>query len=209
MAEEGDNYYTVDDAAGVLELSPACVRQMLRTGELEGERREERIEGVLGPWRIPKRVVHDLREGEPDVLRAKHRDVYDPDSTTANTPLGETTTATSPEALVSSEEAGAETPSEAAELLSESVREVRKRRRYCGRSLGFWRADWNIWRLRSPDCGRACSGRRNEPTASGREPTGCETSSRRSAPAGAKSCRISGGGYSGTDLAAKLNITRK
>jgi hypothetical protein len=137
MAEEGDNYYTVDDAAGVLELSPACVRQMLRAGELEGERREERIEGVLGPWRIPKRVVHDLREGEPGVLRAKHRDVYAADSTTANTPLGETTTTTSPEALVSSEEAGAETPSEAAELLSESVREVREKAEVLREQLGI------------------------------------------------------------------------
>ncbi len=80
MTEEGDHYYTVDEAARILELSPACVRQMLRAGELEGERREERIEGVLGPWRIPKRPVHTLREREPDVLRAKRRELCEADN---------------------------------------------------------------------------------------------------------------------------------
>ena len=127
MTEESDNYYTIDEAAGLLELSPACVRQMLRAGELEGERRDERVEGVLGPWRIPKHVVHNLQEGNPGVLRAKRRNVCAADSTTANTPLDETNTSTSAEALVASEGASAETPSEAAELLSESVREVRKK----------------------------------------------------------------------------------
>ncbi len=38
---EEDDHYTVDEAAQILELSPACVRQMLRAGELEGKRREE------------------------------------------------------------------------------------------------------------------------------------------------------------------------
>ena len=57
---EDTSQYTVDQAAQILELSPACVRQMLRAGELEGERREEHIEGVLGPWRIPERAVHDM-----------------------------------------------------------------------------------------------------------------------------------------------------
>ncbi len=101
--EEGD-YYTVDEVARILEVSPACIRQVLRAGELEGERREERVEGVLGPWRIPKRVVHDLREGEPGVLRAKCRDLCAADSTTASPPLEEATTGTLPEALVASSE---------------------------------------------------------------------------------------------------------
>src|SRR5919112_1855249 len=70
MVEETNNY-TVDQAARLLEVSPACVRQMLRAGELEGERREESIEGVLGPWRIPGRVVHSVREvrEKADALR--------------------------------------------------------------------------------------------------------------------------------------------
>jgi hypothetical protein len=92
MLEEGD-HYTVDETAGILDLSPACVRQMLRAGELQGERCEERVEGVLGPWRIPKRAVHTLREGEPDVLRAKRRAVCETDATTTNLPLDEATTA--------------------------------------------------------------------------------------------------------------------
>ena len=48
MAPEADEY-TVDEAARLLGMSPARVRQMLRSGELECERREERVEGVLGP----------------------------------------------------------------------------------------------------------------------------------------------------------------
>src|SRR5215213_5940047 len=33
MAEEGGDHYNVDEAARLLELSPACVRQMLRAGD--------------------------------------------------------------------------------------------------------------------------------------------------------------------------------
>jgi hypothetical protein len=125
MVEETNNY-TVDEAARLLEVSPACVRQMLRAGELEGERREERIEGVLGPWRIPGRVVHNLREVEPDVLQAKRRAVCDTDATTTQLPPGESfadaLSEDSPD-----EETSEEMPSEASELLSESVREVREK----------------------------------------------------------------------------------
>ena len=60
MAREAD-YYTVDEAARILGMSPARVRQTLRSGELEGERREERIEGVFGPWRIPAHAVRDFQ----------------------------------------------------------------------------------------------------------------------------------------------------
>jgi|SRR5215207_7201425 len=125
MTEEID-HYTVDEAALILKLSPACIRQMLRAGELEGERREERIEGVLGPWRIPERVVRALREGEPSVLRAKRRAACDTDATTTTLPPGEAP----PEGLSeesSPDEISEDMPSEASELLSESVREVRER----------------------------------------------------------------------------------
>ncbi len=60
MAERKDDEYGVDEAARILGLSPERVRQMLRSGKLEGERPEERIEGVLGPWRIHQEAT--LRE---------------------------------------------------------------------------------------------------------------------------------------------------
>jgi hypothetical protein len=143
---EETSQYTVDEAAQILELSPACVRQMLRAGELEGERREERVEGVLGPWRIPEHAVHALREGDPDVLRAKRRAVCDTDATTVTLPPGEAPADVLSEA--SSEEISEDVPSvsedvpsvsedvpsvsedlpsEASELLSESVRVVREK----------------------------------------------------------------------------------
>jgi hypothetical protein len=125
--KEGGEHYTVDEAARILELSPACVRQMLRAGELEGERREERIKGVLGPWRIPEHTVRTLREEEPDVLQAKRRNVCDATATTAKQSLGETTTDAAASNALLPGEASADTPSEASELLSESVREVREK----------------------------------------------------------------------------------
>jgi hypothetical protein len=36
MEREGD-FYTVDEAAKVLKLTPGRIRQMLRSGELEGD----------------------------------------------------------------------------------------------------------------------------------------------------------------------------
>ena len=132
MAEE-NSHYTVDEAARILELSPACVRQMLRAGELEGERREERIEGVLGPWRIPRRVVHALQEGDPGVLQAKRRNVCDADTTTVKLARGEAIADTLTEALA--DEVSADVPSEASELLSESVREVREKAEALGEEL--------------------------------------------------------------------------
>ena len=136
MTEE-DVHYTVDEAAQLLELSPACVRQMLRAGELEGERREERIEGVLGPWRIPERVVRVLREEKPDVLRAKRRAVCDADVTTTKLPLDEATADTASEEEDLPGEVSADKPSEASELLSESVREVRERAEALRKELGL------------------------------------------------------------------------
>src|SRR5215211_2110328 len=56
MAQEAD-YYTAHEAARLLGISPARVRQMLRAGELEGERGPELPEGVPGPWRVPASAV--------------------------------------------------------------------------------------------------------------------------------------------------------
>jgi hypothetical protein len=61
MTQKAD-YYTAHEAARLLGLSPARVRQMLRAGELQGERGPERMEGVPGPWRIPAGAVSAYRE---------------------------------------------------------------------------------------------------------------------------------------------------
>ena len=61
MMQEPD-FYTAHEAARLLGLSPARVRQMLRAGELEGERGPERMEGVPGPWRITPGAVSAYRE---------------------------------------------------------------------------------------------------------------------------------------------------
>ena len=61
MTQEAD-YYTTHEAARLLGLSPARVRQMLRAGELEGERGPMLMEGVPGPWRIPAGAVSAYRE---------------------------------------------------------------------------------------------------------------------------------------------------
>jgi hypothetical protein len=96
--------YGVDEAARVLGLSPARVRQMLRSGELDGERREERIEGVLGPWRIPAGAVQAFQE---------RRDASEATADILSGASGPPSTAS--------------TPSEASELLSESVRQLREK----------------------------------------------------------------------------------
>lgn len=147
MTKKAD-YYSVDEVAQYLELSPACVRQMLRAGELEGERREENIEGVLGPWRIPEHVVRDLQEADPGILRAKRRAVCDADTTTATLPPGEAPADMLPKvspgdmsedvsaAEAPPDERGEDMPSEASELLSESVREVREKAEALREELG-------------------------------------------------------------------------
>ena len=53
MAED---FYSVDEAARILKLTPGRIRQMLRAGELDGVPPEE--SGGRG-WKIPMHVVHD------------------------------------------------------------------------------------------------------------------------------------------------------
>ena len=58
MAEgekDGDSYTPVQ-AARILRVTPARIRQLLQGGELEGERDE------AGHWRIPSRAVHEHLE---------------------------------------------------------------------------------------------------------------------------------------------------
>jgi Helix-turn-helix domain len=119
MAKWEQDYYTVDEAARILGMSPARVRQTLRAGELEGVRREERIEGVLGPWRIPASAMRAFKE------RLKGED----DEATVALSRGEEAAADTlsgtPEPM-SGEEITAGTPSEASERLSEEVQELRE-----------------------------------------------------------------------------------
>jgi excisionase family DNA binding protein len=62
---EGEDFYTVEEAARVLKLTPGRIRQMLRAGDLEGISPEE----TSGRgWRIPMHAVHD-RERPPRVER--------------------------------------------------------------------------------------------------------------------------------------------
>ena len=61
MRQEAD-YYTAHEAARLLGISPARVRQMLRAGELQGERGPMLMEGVPGPWRVPAGAVSAYRE---------------------------------------------------------------------------------------------------------------------------------------------------
>jgi hypothetical protein len=55
-----EDFYSVDEAARILRLTPGRIRQMLRAGELEGIPPEE--SGGRGPgrgWKIPMHAVHD------------------------------------------------------------------------------------------------------------------------------------------------------
>ena len=62
MAREAD-YYSAHEAARLLGLSPARVRQMLRSGEIEGERGPAVAGGVPGPWRVPASALEAHRRG--------------------------------------------------------------------------------------------------------------------------------------------------
>jgi excisionase family DNA binding protein len=58
---EGKDFYSVEEAAKVLKLTPGRVRQMLRAGELEGVPPAESAgRGWTGRgWKIPMHAVHD------------------------------------------------------------------------------------------------------------------------------------------------------
>lgn len=130
MMDEGD-HYTVDEAAGILGLSSARVRQMCRSGALRAERREGRIEGVLGPWRIHKDAVHAFSEGQSASVHKELQDAKLVDATTvASGSFGNATAnqgqETPPDDEASAVRLSTDTPSEASELLSESVRNFRQ-----------------------------------------------------------------------------------
>jgi|SRR5215212_6677645 len=56
---EGEETYTVEEAARVLKRTPGRIRQMLRAGELSGEHEGE---DERKPWRVHKWSAHALRD---------------------------------------------------------------------------------------------------------------------------------------------------
>jgi hypothetical protein len=120
MMQEPD-YYTAHEAARLLGLSPARVRQMLRAGELEGERGPERMEGVPGPWRITPGAVSAYREAR------EGRHAADAAETVALPPRQEIAPTTPQDApKISPEGQPPEaTPPESTERLSEGVGALR------------------------------------------------------------------------------------
>ena len=58
---QGEDTYSVKEAAELLNRTPGRIRQLLRGGELEGYREEGT---PSGPWRIPRHEVHALLREE-------------------------------------------------------------------------------------------------------------------------------------------------
>ena len=120
MTQEA-NYYTAHEVARLLGISPARVRQMLRAGELEGERGPALPEGVPGPWRVPVGAVSAYGEGR-NALAAADADetvALPPQEITPSTPR-DAPGVSSPEGLPPEE-----APSETSERLSEGVGALR------------------------------------------------------------------------------------
>src|SRR5215208_5608253 len=119
MSQEAD-YYSAHEAARLLGLSPARVRQMLRAGELEGERGPERMEGVPGPWRIPAAAVSAYMEARQALEAAEAQE-------TVALPRQEIVPSRAPQAPRVSPEGQPqeEAPSESSERLSEGVGALR------------------------------------------------------------------------------------
>jgi hypothetical protein len=70
MVREAD-YYSAHEAARVLGISPARVRQMLRAGELEGKRGPSLVEGAPGPWLVPASAVRVHRENRTEAVASE------------------------------------------------------------------------------------------------------------------------------------------
>jgi hypothetical protein len=121
MTQEAD-YYTAHEAARLLGLSPARVRQMLRAGQLQGERGPKRMEGVPGPWRIPAGAVSDYKEGHQALDQAAASE------TVVLPQKGSAPGASRDSSRVPTEEQPpADAPSETSERLSEGVGALREK----------------------------------------------------------------------------------
>ncbi len=115
---EGSDHHDVYEAARILGLSPARVRQMLRSGELQGERVEGHAKGVPGPWKVRADSVRALRASQEDTERGERRNTGEEAAETVA--LGKALIGEGAARGPGRDTGG--TPSEAAELLSESVR---------------------------------------------------------------------------------------
>ena len=58
---QGEDFYTVEEAARALKLTPDRIRQMLGDGEIEGVPPRE---GSASDWQIPIRVIHGQYGGQ-------------------------------------------------------------------------------------------------------------------------------------------------
>jgi hypothetical protein len=110
MVREAD-YYSAHEAARVLGISPARVRQMLRAGELEGKRGSSLVEGAPGPWLVPASAVRVYQERKTEAVASE----------TVAMPRDEVSPPDEPPP--GTEKAGA--PTETSERLSEDVGALR------------------------------------------------------------------------------------
>ena len=121
MTQEAD-YYSAHDAARLLGISPARVRQMLRAGELQGERGPERMEGVPGPWRIPASAVSAYKQARQALEEAEAEE-------TVVLPRQQMAPSRTPDAprVWPEGQPPEEAPSESTERLSEGVGALREK----------------------------------------------------------------------------------
>jgi hypothetical protein len=66
---QGEDFYTVEEVAQALKLTPDRIRQMLRDGELEGVQQQE---GGAPSWKIPVRVIPGRDRPPPPINRSEH-----------------------------------------------------------------------------------------------------------------------------------------
>lgn len=128
VARERQDHITVDEAARVLGLSPARIRQMLRSGELAGERQASRVEGVLGSWKVDGRAVRSMRDRWAAV-NAEETVVLAPEEPTGEEATAETLplAARTLDTERGSVKGASDAPSDASEQLSEGVRVLREK----------------------------------------------------------------------------------
>ena len=119
MTQQAD-YYSAHDAARLLGISPARVRQMLRAGELEGERGPERMEGVPGPWRIPAGAVSAYKQARQALEAAEAEETVALPRQQIAPSVPQDSPRVSPEGQIQQD-----TPSESTERLSEGVGTLR------------------------------------------------------------------------------------
>src|SRR5215210_8188826 len=182
MAQEAD-YYTAHEAARLLGISPARVRQMLRAGELEGERGPELPEGVPGPWRVPAGAVSAYGEAR-EVLEAA-----DADETVAlphQEEIASPTPRDAPGIALPEGRPPEEAPSETSERLSEGMGRCGTRSGRSSMSWICWRVAWRPRRSNTSACLRPRAERKSEPKS-------CRRRWRRRGPRGGSSSLGPGG----------------